>query len=304
MTADTFPPQDQGKVDVLGAQLRYRIEGNGPACLVVGSSVVYPREFSTNLRRHLRLVFVDLRHFVEPEQFLSADPSFDPGGISLDTYADDIELVREALDLGDVVVIGHSVHANVALEYARRYPEHVRGVVAIGGWPTTEDGDAPGEAHWEAEASDDRKELLARRAAELTPEVVASLSPSELFVRRYVANGPWFWYDPTYDASWLWDDALPDAPVLQRLNELLDPYDLAQGPGRIGMPVLIAQGRYEFGTPWTVWQANLHKLAQPTLAVFEKSAHTPQLEEPERFDEVLLDWLASLSPERGSAALP
>jgi pimeloyl-ACP methyl ester carboxylesterase len=64
----------------------------------------------------------------------SSRPSFRPEQVSAETYADDVnQVVRQALGLGDVVVIGHSIHAINALEYARRYPQHVREVVAVGG---------------------------------------------------------------------------------------------------------------------------------------------------------------------------
>jgi proline iminopeptidase len=284
-----------GVVDVPGAQLRYVIEGEGPPCLVVGSSVCYPRIFSEDLRRHLQLVNVDLRHFVDPQHFTSADSSFDPERITLDTYADDVERVREALGLGDVVVIGHSVHAQVALEYARRYPEHVLGVVPIGGIAGTEGDDEATEALWESAASAERKELYARKTAALTPELRASLTPAEYYVRRYVARGPWLWYDPNHDSSWLWVDVVPDMPVLERLAELLDPYDLAQGPGEITAPVLIVDGKFDFGCPYTNWERHADKLPRHTLAFFDKSAHFPSLEESERFDQTLIAWIESLA---------
>src|SRR5262245_17607388 len=89
-----------GVVEVEGAHLRYRIEGQGPPCLVVGSSVYYPRVFSQGLRARLELIFLDLRHFA------ATDPAFTPDHLTLDTYADDIEQARKALNLGEVIVIG------------------------------------------------------------------------------------------------------------------------------------------------------------------------------------------------------
>jgi proline iminopeptidase len=39
-----------GAVSVEGATLQYRVEGRGCACLVIGSTVYYPRTFSSALR--------------------------------------------------------------------------------------------------------------------------------------------------------------------------------------------------------------------------------------------------------------
>lgn len=287
---ETSTKDRAGMVEVERARLSYRIEGQGQACLVVGSSVYYPRVFSQALRRQLRLVFVDLRHFS------ASDPAFEPDQISIETYPDDIEQVREALRLGDVVVMGHSIHGTIALEYARRYPEHARGVVAIGAPPRRSDeSPSPSERFWEADASRERREILAHRQAELTPEVRAGLSPGELWAREYVADGPKLWFDPGYDGSWLWEDVVLDGPVFQRVaGRLLKPYDLAQGPAEIAVPVLIVHGRYDYYVPYTLWEAHRHKLPRHTYVLFERSGHTPPLEEPERFDQTLLAWLHDL----------
>jgi proline iminopeptidase len=164
--------------------------------------------FSPGLRDRLRWVFVDLRHFA------TSDPSFPLDRISIELYADDIERIRQTLEMGDVVVIGHSTHGCIALEYARRHPEHVRGVVVMGSYPHFSD-ELPDAADrlWESDASDERKEILAREMAELTPEVRATLSPVDFFVREYVADGPRNWYDPSYDSTSLRECVEFDGPV-------------------------------------------------------------------------------------------
>jgi proline iminopeptidase len=296
MTTQGMAHDNAGIVDVEGAQLRYRIEGRGQPCLVVGSAIFYPRMFSQELREHLQLVFADLRHFAA-----ASDPSFTLDAISIDTYAGDIERVRQALGLGEVVVTGHSIHGVIALEYARRHPEHVRGVVAIGAVPHWSDKDsAQAERRFEAEASEERKQILARQLAALTPEVRATLSPADIFVREYMAYGPAHWYDPAYDGSWLWEGVIPDVPAVDRLyGELFRTYDVAQGPGQITVPVLIAQGRYDYGAPYTLWDEHRHKLPQHSYTLFDKSGHFPSLEEPERFDQTLLAWVHGLDSPGG-----
>jgi proline iminopeptidase len=253
---------------------------------VIGSSVYYPRVFSQRLRARLQLIFLDLRHFAV------TDPAYTPDHLTLDTYADDIEQARQRLHLGEVLVMGHSVHGTLALEYARRYPEQLRGVVAISTVPHLSDDIALArDRMWQAEASEERKAILARLQAQLTPELLATLSPTERFVRSYGARGPRLWYDATYDGSWLWDGVEFNMPVFERLDDtLLDTYDLAQGPGEITSPVLIAQGKYDFNCPYMLWEEHLHKLPRHTYVLFERSGHTPPFEEPDRFDDTLLAW--------------
>ncbi len=54
---------DTGTIVAEEFRLRYRIEGTGRPAIVIGSAVYYPRVFSQNLRKHLRLVFLDHRGF-------------------------------------------------------------------------------------------------------------------------------------------------------------------------------------------------------------------------------------------------
>lgn len=276
---------DSGSVAVDGAHLNYVIEGRGPTALVIGSSVYYPRVFSQELRKRLKLVFVDLRHFA------AADPGFDAASVTIDTYADDVEWVRTELELGTVIVIGHSIHGNLALEYARRYPESVSNVVVIGSPPVglTAMGEFA-QGYWENEASEERKAILASNW-ERMGDAISQMSPEEALPAAYVANGPRYWADSTYDASWLWEGMPINAPISDRIfGELFSEYDLASGDP-IETPVLVIMGIHDYVVPYQLWDDQLEKLPDVTYYLFTESGHTPQLEEPGRFDRLLLEWL-------------
>jgi pimeloyl-ACP methyl ester carboxylesterase len=47
-----------------------------------------------------------------------------------------------------------------------------------------------------------------------------------------------------------------------------------------------------------LWEVHRHELPRHTFALIEKSAHTPPIEEPERFDQTLLAWLNGLAATR------
>ena len=126
--------------------LRYRMEGRGRPTLVIGGSVYYPRVFSQNLRSHLRLVFLDHRGVCLPPTS-PRDPAVD---YELDKLIDDMELARKQLDLGRIVVIGHSGNSFMALEYAKKYPENVSHVVMIGIAPDLSEATLEqAEKHWQ-----------------------------------------------------------------------------------------------------------------------------------------------------------
>lgn len=54
-----------GSITVDGSKLNYVVEEKGKPCLVIGSSIYYPRTFSKKIREHLRMYFVDMKWFAE-----------------------------------------------------------------------------------------------------------------------------------------------------------------------------------------------------------------------------------------------
>lgn len=99
--------------------------------MVIGSTIYYPRTFSSRFKASSRVAYVDLRHFA------ASDDSFRADRMKLGAYLDDIECVREAVGFHRFVLIGHSHHGNVALKYAKQHPEKVPHLVLIGTPPTT-----------------------------------------------------------------------------------------------------------------------------------------------------------------------
>ncbi len=281
-----------GTVTVEGATLHYVMEGTGAPCIVIGSSIMYPRLFSKELRNHLKLVFLDARHFVP------TDGSFDVSRITIDTYADDIEKARTTLKLGDIFIVGHSIHGDLALEYARRYPQHVRGVVVIASPPRGMSVVAKtSEEFWDQDASDVRKQILKEKWEKVGGhDALKSMPPGQAFIRTYVTNGPKYWYQPDYDCSWIWAGMDPNSPVVNRLFGLFANYDLAQGPGQLAAPVFLALGRYDYVVPHTLWDdGQKQKIKRLSLHEFDKSGHTPQFEQPQEFDRALLEWMSTIS---------
>jgi len=276
---------DAGTIAVDGAELAYLVEGTGPTCLVLGSATYYPRLFSDALKQSLRLIYVDLRHFAPADGSVAAE------SITRDTYADDVEQIRQALDLDEICLIGHSIHGTMALDYARRYPAHVARVVVIGTPPVgLRAMSEANRTYWEAEASDERKARLERNW-EARREEIAALSPADAFSATYVTNGPLYWADDTYDCTPLWRDVFINVEVSDRVfGPVYAEYDLAAG-GEVAAPVLIVMGRHDYVVPHTLWDTERDKLPHHQYVLLDASGHTPQLEQPAEFDAALLAFL-------------
>ena len=288
-TSETKAEESSGIVTVEGAKLNYIIEGSGIPCIVIGSSIYYPRTFSQELRKHFKFIFLDLRHFVP------SDETFEIDNITLDTYSDDIDQVRKALGLNKICILGHSIHSLLAFEYACKYPENTSHILMIGIYPCgLAKGSRASDEFWELDASDERKMILKKNWENINEEAMKNLSPSEAFIKTYVTNGPKYWHDPTYDCSWIWEGVEVNMDVINHLfSAIFNEYDITESFPRIKSPVFLALGRYDYVVPYTLWDDVKEDFPNLSYNLFEKSSHTPQLEEQEIFDKKLIDWIKS-----------
>lgn len=146
--------------------------------------------------------------------------------------------------------------------------------------------------YWDEYASDERKEAYSRNMKELTEERLGSVSPGDAWILSYVASAPKLWYDYDFDCSHLWEGAILNREVLDRLFEVvLKDYDATSYLSEIECPVFLAMGRYDFVAPPPLWDGEKEKLQDCTYVLFERSGHNPQLEEQALFDEKLIDWI-------------
>lgn len=267
-------------------ELAYRIEGSGRAALVIGSSIYYPRTFSAELRQSLKLVFVDHRGFAR------ATGPTSPADYELATVLDDIELVRQRLGLGEVIIVGHSGHAYLALEYAKRYPQNVTQVVLIAAGPSQSVAHLElAEQNWQEAVCAERKSKLEADLRDLGGELAAA--PERRFITFCIRLGARSWYDPSFDASPLWADVSVNMDGIDYLwGEAFRDLDIREGLRELKVPVFLALGRFDYlVAPYGAWHPYRPHFHDLTVRVFDRSSHTPQLEESQLFDDELLGWL-------------
>ena len=70
-------------------------------------------------------------------------------------------------------------------------------------------------------------------------------------------------------------------------------WDVTAGARSLRVPILIAQGRYDYTVPYVLWEGIAAQLPRATLRIFEHSGHQPFFEEPDEFASALTDWMAS-----------
>lgn len=265
-----------GDLKVDGFKLQYRIEGEGWPAIVIGSHLYYPRTFSKDLRKHLKLIFVDQRAFCLQHESVKDD-------FELSKLLSDIELLRQTLNLGKVILIGHSIHAFMAMEYALKYPEAVSKLVLIAASPSA------GRDIFQAADTYFSESVCPERKAALEKNMQAASISADGFIQRMLTFAPMIWYDFNYDAQHLWQDVNVNPTGASIVwGEMFDQYRI-QGP--ITIPVFLGLGRYDYWNPPHLWESERKHFTDLTIRVFERSGHTPQLEESVSFNDELLSWI-------------
>jgi proline iminopeptidase len=271
------------KVDVSGASLWVEHDGDGaPLIVPTGGGVeFYRRTLSPRLRRSFHVVFVEMRG--------TGGSTGSVDGLTFADLADDVEAVRVALDLGPVAVLGQSNHGCIALEHGLRHPDGNRGVVSVASVLDGRNALSVGLTRWGAEASDEDKADLDRRmkahANDTTP-----MSDDERGLRQYFAYGKLSWRDPDSVARYWGGVPFGAGNYLSWIGPALAGFDASERVRDLRPPLLAVAGRHDYVCPLESWAA-IGNAPRGTLEVFDDSAHNPQVEEQDRFDDLVIEFL-------------
>src|SRR5512135_932056 len=116
--ANVYPMQD-GFVDANGVLIYYMEVGRGAPLMIVhggpGASHDYFLPYLLPLARKNRLVFIDERGSGKSEKLEDAR------AYTVENMVEDTEAVRQALNLGNIALLGHSCGGVLAQAYAFKY---------------------------------------------------------------------------------------------------------------------------------------------------------------------------------------
>lgn len=265
--------------------LHYTIEGKGLPILVIGSHRFYPRTFSEALLEKVQLICMDHRGFGSISRVVT-DEDF-----SLSKLVDDIEALRQHLGLETIALLGHSGHGYIAMEYAKHYPHRVSKLILLAMSPRAgAENFAAANRYFEESVSPLRKQLFNDRYPTLEDAMLAN--PKRAFITRMLVFAPMIWYQPDYDATWLWEGIEVIPEMFEHVwTRVFPQLDITEQTNKLQCPIFLGLGRYDYWNPPYLWDPIRPFFKQLTIRIFEQSGHTPQLEESTLFDETLLAWL-------------
>lgn len=108
-------------------KLFVKVSGNGPVCIFVhGGPGAWSKSFEdmkgNRLEKKLRMVYFDQRGCGRSD--ISIDKNY-----CLDRMVDDIEDIRHSLGVQKIYLLSHSFGGIIAVNYAKKYPEHLYGLI-------------------------------------------------------------------------------------------------------------------------------------------------------------------------------
>jgi proline iminopeptidase len=271
-----------------GSEIYYEVHGEGPPLLLfhggMGLDHTYFRPWLDALGDTAHLIYYDHRgngRSAQPAEWSLLDHR---------TWVEDADALRERLGHEKVVLFGHSYGGFLALEYALRYPDRLRGLILCNTAP----------------AFDYPEAALANAQARATPEVLNALSqvltqraPDDETVGR--------WWRQIFPLYFHRPDPLLLEEVAARIqyragawnrsvSELMPGFNVADRLSQIQLPTLVLAGREDWIMPVREGGERLHAgLPDSRLVVFEQSGHFPWIEESEPFLAVVRQWMRSIA---------
>ena len=267
--------------------LHYEVAGTGPPMFVVGllQCELYQRTMPKALTTGLQLVFVEL-----PGTTRSGG---DPANLTFGGAAESLDALRAHLGFDKVAVFGHAIHGMFAAAYASRYPATTSHLV-LTSTPARVPDDTT-EDFWQQDALPERQAAFERQLWSLPEDVALNpFASSESFIQYRTVMAADAWYDPSFDAAWLWDGISASPALLNRLyNELAPGWDAAARLSQVQAPTFVALGRCDYRVPYLTWLRIADDLRMATMKVFDRSSHWPPIEQPDQFAQAVTEFVTT-----------
>ncbi|MFD7979424.1 alpha/beta fold hydrolase [Streptomyces sp. NPDC059071] len=273
-----------------GTRLAHRLTGSGDPLLCVPggpADSAYLGDLG-GLAAHRTLVLPDLRGTGR-----SARPA-DPASYRCDRLVDDIEALRAHLGLERVDLLGHSAGANIAVQYAARYPHRVTRLALV----------APGLRAVGIDVTAETRLGLARRRAH-EPWFPAAFAALEAINDGTGADweaiapfryGRWDAAARRHEAASRPDN--PEAVAGFGADGAFTPDATRAALASLSVPVLLLAGEFDLNSPPGAVAELAGLVSDATFHVQPGAGHYPWLDDPVRFLATAAAFLGAAGHDR------
>lgn len=272
------------RVTLHGREVAYTDHpGKGPAMVLlhgVGSSAEGWDESAALLSSNgSRVICVDLPGH--------GDSSRERGDYSLGALASTVRDLIDHLNLGPVILVGHSLGGGISLQFLYQYPSHVRGLVLVSS------GGLGREANWALRLASLPGSGVVIGAA-LNKRTLAAYNSGYRTLRKALRRGEEAREHALERFGWLAESDRRHT-FLSTLRSVVDVSGqrvsaLEKLHLSRSLPVLIIWGRKDAIIPISHGELAHSMLDHSEFVVFDDAAHEPHRTDPQRFATTISGW--------------
>jgi pimeloyl-ACP methyl ester carboxylesterase len=254
-----------------GMAMNYQEKGSGEAVVLLHGFPLDLRVWDDQreaLSDRYRVITPDLRGF---------GGSRSSEAFTMESLADDMHALLEALGALPCVLGGLSMGGYVALAYAKKYPSDLRGLMLI---DTRAEGDTPEgrqgrEKMIELAKTSGAKAVADSMMPKMRSEQTAQTRPAVVHRLREIM------------------EACPALTTQHAMAAMRDRADQTANLASIAVPTLIIVGEHDAITPVNMAE-NMKRIPRSALQVIAGAGHMTSMEAPGRVSEVMRGFLVQL----------
>ncbi|HST89077.1 MAG TPA: alpha/beta fold hydrolase [Ktedonobacterales bacterium] len=263
------------RANIAGIEIGYDEAGAGERTLVLLHAFPLNRQQwrgqldDLPARAHLRVIAPDLRGFGES--------AFETGPATIEQWAGDVLALLDTLHVERFVLAGASMGGYVAFELLRRAPRRVERVILIDtrATPDTAEGRQAREETARFVEQNDATALFDREAPKLFSHMTQQERPEIVTAARRIAglNTP-IGLAAAARGLGLRPDSTGDLPA-------------------IACPALVLVGEQDTIAPVADARLLFERIPDARMEILTDAGHLANLEQPERFNRVVAEWLTN-----------
>lgn len=261
-----------------GVSIAYRDQGTGPAILFIhghpfNQSMWDPQIAALTWK--YRVITYDIRGYGASE--VPADEA-----TTLETMASDIDALLDHLNIPKAVIAGLSMGGQITMAFAEQYPHRLSGLILAATFPQADTPEAAKARLAMAERFINEGTCIP--GGEMIPKLLAPASIKKnpdlaLLIYKMIAH-------------------TPPAGAAAALRGRAKRKDYTASLQNITVPTLIFVGTEDAYTNVETAKQMHQSIPHSHLEIFEGIGHLPNLEAPDKFNELLHSYLANLNPPR------
>lgn len=295
-------PLQEGFVDAHGVLIYYQIIGRGEPLMIVhggpGASHDYFLPYLLPLARSNKVIFIDERGSGRSEKLE------DVSQYTVENMAEDVEAVRQALNLGKISLLGHSYGGVLAQAYALKYQNNLTHLILGGTFSSTSAFNAilardkqnmPAEAREKLEALENAGLFGKGKDWEKNryPDEYAKLAWGDGYFPYLYQRNP----DPNYDPvagntsnSWALYREMWGSHGEFIVDGNLKSVEYTDRLATLHVPTLIICGDHDESDP-SLSRTMHEKIAGSKLAIVPQAGHLAFVDQPNLYIKTLNDFL-------------